>query len=135
MRNLSHASRLVAAGGMSSAICAAAGVVAFTGQSSLKIASVLLVLALVVALVGYAYADNRSLGWGAIALVAATLPLFGILYAAGAVIMKHLGTGVAGGLLIALSIAIAIFTVGLLNRAARLGGSVPRGAPRAPSER
>jgi hypothetical protein len=135
MRNLSHASRLVTAGGVSSAICAAAGVIAFTGQSSLKLASALLVLAVIVALVGYAYADNRGLGWGAFALVAATLPLFGVLYAAGAVIMSHLGTVVAGGILIVLSIAVASLTVGLLTRIMRLGGSVPRGAPRAPSER
>ena len=85
MRKLSHASRLVTAGGVSSALCAVAGVAAFTGQGSLKLSSALLVLAVVVALVGYAYADNRGLGWGAIALVAATLPLFGVLYAAGAV--------------------------------------------------
>lgn len=135
MQNLSHASRLVTAGGVSSAICAAAGATAFTGQSSLKLASALLVLAVVVALVGYAYADNRSLGWGAIALVAATLPLFGVLYAVGAVIMSQLGTAVAGGALIALSIAMASLTVALLSRSARLGGSVSRGAPRAPSER
>jgi hypothetical protein len=135
MRNLSHASRLVTAGGLSSALCAAAGVIAFTGPSSLKLASAALVLAVIVALVGYAYADNRGLGWGAFAIVAATLPLFGVLYAAGAVIMSHLGSAVAGGILVALSIAVASLTVGLLNRIMRLGGSVPRGAPRAPSER
>jgi|SRR5450432_235235 len=135
MRSLSHASRLVTAGAVSSAICAGAGVIAFTGRSSLKLASALAVLALIVALVGYAYADNRRLGWGAFALVAATLPLFGVLYVAGAAIMIRLGTAAAGGVLIALSIAIASLTVGLLNRILRLGGSVPRGAPRAPSER
>jgi hypothetical protein len=135
MRSLSHASRLVTAGAASSAICAGAGVVAFTGPGSLKLASALLVLAVIVALVGYAYADNRGLGWGALALVAATLPLFGVLYAAGVVIMNRLGTAAAGAVLIALSIAIGALTVGLLNRILRLGGTVPRGAPRAPSER
>jgi hypothetical protein len=135
MQNLSHASRLVTAGGVSSAICAGAGVIAFTGQSSLKVASALLVLAVVVALVGYAYADNRGLGWGAFALVAATLPLFGVLYAVGAVIMSHLGPVVAGGSLIALSIAGASLTVGLSHRTVRLGGAVVRGVPRAPGER
>jgi hypothetical protein len=133
MRNLSHASRLVTAGGVASAICAGAGVLAFTGQGSLKFASGLLVLAVVVALVGYAYADNRGLGWGAFALVAATLPLFGVLYAIGAVIMSHLGPMIAGGSLIALSVATASLTVGLLNRI--VGDGVRRGAPRAPSER
>ena len=114
---------------------------AFTGEGSLKVASALLVAAIVVALIGYAYADNRGLGWGALALIAATLPLFGVLYALGAVIMSHLGAAVAGGALIALSIATASLTIGLLTRAARhddpvrLGGPVRRGAPIAPSER
>jgi hypothetical protein len=120
---------------VSSAVCAAAGVIALTGRGSLKLASALLVLALVVALVGYAYADNRGLGWGAIALVAATLPLFGVLYAVGAMIMTHLGAAVAGGALIALATGIVSLTLGLVSRTARLGGTVPRGAPRAPSER
>ncbi len=141
MRNLSHASRLVTAGALSSAICAGAGITALTGEASLKIASALLVVAIVVALVGYAYADNRGLGWGALALIAATLPLFGVLYAVGEVIMTHLGAGVAGGALIALSIAVASLTIGMLSRVARhndpvrLGGPVRRGAPIAPSER
>jgi hypothetical protein len=134
MRNLSHASRLVTAGGAVSAICAVAGAIAFSGQGALTYASALLVLAVVVALVGYAYADNRGLGWGAFVLVAATLPLFGMLYAAGAVIMKHLGPAVAGGCLIALGVAVAVLTVGFSGRG-RLGGPVRRGAPAAPSER
>ena len=141
MRNLSHASRLVTAGALSSAICAGAGIIALTGEGSLKLASALLVVAIVIALVGYAYADNRGLGWGALALIAATLPLFGVLYAVGAVIMSHLGVAIAGGALIALSIAGVSLTIGVLTRAARhddpvrLGGPVRRGAPIAPSER
>ena len=141
MRNLSHASRLVTAGALSSALCAGAGIIVFTGEGSLKVASALLVVAIVVALVGYAYADNRGLGWGALALIAATLPLFGVLYAFGALIMAHLGAAVAGGALVAFSIAAASLTVGVLLRAARhddpvrLGGPVRRGAPVAPSER
>ena len=133
MRNLSHASRLVTAGVACSAICAGAGIIAFTGQDALKVSSALLVVAAVVALVGYAYADNRSLGWGALALVAATLPLFGVLYAIGMVIMTHLGATVAGGSLIALAIAVGAGTVGLLGRIT--GDAAQRGAPRAPSER
>ena len=141
MRNLTHASRLVTAGALCSAICAAAGIMAFTGEGMLKVSSGLLVLAIVVALVGYAYADNRRLGWGALVLVAATLPLFGVAYALGAFIMTHLGAAVAGGALIGLSIAMASLTIGALTRAARhndpvrLGGPVRRGAPIAPSER
>jgi hypothetical protein len=135
MENLSHASRLVTAGAICSAICAAAGIVAFTGEGAVKVSAGLLVLAVVVALVGYAYADNRRLGWGALVLVAATLPLFGVLYAIGATIMGHLGATAAGGSLIALSIAVAGATIGLLSRIVRNSGAVRRGAPRAPSER
>lgn len=114
---------------------------AFTGEGSLKVASAMLVVAIVVALVGYAYADNRRLGWGALALIAATLPLFGVLYAIGAAIMGHLGVAVAGGVLIGLSVAVAASAVVMLTHAARdkdsvrLGGPVRRGAPIAPSER
>jgi hypothetical protein len=133
MRNLSHASRLVTAGVACSAICAGAGIVAFTGEDALKLSSVLLVVAVVVALVGYAYADNRKLGWGAVALIAATLPLFGVLYAIGMVIMTQLGATVAGGSLIALAIAVGGGTIGLLGRVT--GDPAHRGAPRAPSER
>ncbi|MES1174996.1 MAG: hypothetical protein ABUL62_11790 [Myxococcales bacterium] len=135
MENLSHASRLVTAGAACSAICAGAGIVAFTGEGGVKISAGLLVVAVVVALIGYAYADNRRLGWGAAVLVAATLPLFGVLYAIGASVMLHLGATVAGGSLIALSIAVAGSTIALLNRIVRNSGAVRRGAPRAPSER
>ena len=133
MRNLSHASRLVTAGVACSAICAGAGIIAFTGQEALKLSSALLVIAVIVALVGYAYADNRRLGWGALVLVAATLPLFGVLYAIGMMIITHLGATIAGGSLIALAIAVAAATVGLLGRVTN--DPAHRGAPRAPSER
>ena len=135
MQNSSHASRLVSAGATSSAICAVAGILAFTGEHALKVASALLVVAVVVALVGYAYADNRRLGWGALVLVAATLPLFGALYAIGATIMTHLGSTIAGGALIALAVAVAASTIALLSRITRLTGALHRGAPRPPSER
>jgi len=135
MRIHSHASRLVTAGVSCSALCAVAGVLALTGPSMLKLSSTLLVLAAIVALVGYAYADNRGLGWGVLALVAATLPLFGALYAIGSEIMRLLGAGVAGGCLIALSVAVAAASIGLQGRIERLAGPAPRGAPRAPSER
>jgi hypothetical protein len=122
MQNLSHASRVVAAGAAASAICAGAGIVAFTGQAALKASSLMLVAALVVAIVGYAYADNRRLGWGILAIVAATLPLFGALYAIGEVIMRHLGVMVAGGALIAVSVAVAAGTIALTRVSHRLGG-------------
>ena len=122
MRNLTHASRLIAGGAASSAICAGAGIVAFTGPAALPAASLLLVAAIVASLVGYAYADNRRLGWGMLAIIAATLPLFGALYAIGEVIMRHLGATVAGGSLIGLSVAVAAGTIALSRSGHRLGG-------------
>ena len=95
---------------------------AFTGEPAIKISSLLLVAALVVAMVGYAYADNRRLGWGIFAIIAATLPLFGALYAIGEVIMRHLGAPVAGGALIALAVATAAGTIALSRSGHRLGG-------------
>jgi hypothetical protein len=121
MRNLTHASRLVAAGATCSAICAGAGIVAFTGEAALKASSIMLVAALVVGAVGYAYADNRRLGWGILALIAATLPLFGALYAIGEVIMRHLGATIAGGALIGVSVAVAAGSIALSRSAHRLG--------------
>lgn len=135
MQHLSHASRLVTAGAACSAICAGAGILAFTGPDMVKVSSALLVAAVIVALVGYAYADNRRLGMGALVLVAAVLPLFGALYAIGLMVMTHLGAMVAGGALIALSIATAASTIALMTRIERLSGAAVRGAPRAPSER
>ena len=135
MQNLTHASRLVTAGAACSAICAGAGIVAFTGPEAVKVSSALLVLAVIVAMIGYAYADNRRLGWGMLALVAAVLPMFGVLYAIGLVIMQSLGAMVAGGALIGLSIATAASTIALMSRIERLAGAANRGAPRAPSER
>jgi hypothetical protein len=112
----------VAAGAACSAICAGAGIVAFTGPAALKASSLMLVAALVVALVGYAYADNRRLGWGMLAIIAATLPLFGALYAIGEVIMRHLGVVAAGGSLIGLAVAAAAGTIALSRVSHRLGG-------------
>ncbi|HTA94237.1 MAG TPA: hypothetical protein VK745_31875 [Polyangiaceae bacterium] len=122
MQHLSHSSRLVAAGAASSAICAGAGIVAFMGQAALKASSIMLVAALVVGMAGYAYADNRRLGWGILAMIAATLPLFGALYAIGEVIMRHLGVTVAGGALIAVAVAVAAGTIALSRSSHRLGG-------------
>jgi len=73
-------------------------------------------------MIGYAYADNRRLGWGILAIIAATLPLFGALYAIGEVIMRHLGVTVAGGALIGLSVAVAAGTIALSRSSHRLGG-------------
>ncbi len=82
----------------------------------------MLVAALVVGMAGYAYADNRRLGWGILAIIAATLPLFGALYAIGEVIMRHLGVNVAGGALIAVAVAVAAGSIALSRSNHRLGG-------------
>ncbi len=82
----------------------------------------MLVVAFAVGLVGYAYADNRRLGWGILAIVAATLPLFGALYAIGEVITRHLGATIAGGALIGVSIAVAAGTIALSRSSHQLGG-------------
>lgn len=134
MRNLSHASRLVTAGAACSAICAAAGIVAFTGATGVKVSAGLLVIAVMVALVGYAYADNRRLGWGVLILVAATLPLFAVLYALGVAILNQLGVTAAGGALIGLSIAVAGGTIALLKGVMRDSRPLARDAPRARGE-
>jgi uncharacterized membrane protein len=63
---------------------------------------VLLTLSIVSAIIGVAYARNHELGFGIAALIAAALPLCYPLYAIGATILKHLGAGAAGGLLIAI---------------------------------
>jgi hypothetical protein len=129
MQNQTHTARLVIAGAACSAICAGAGILAFTGPAALKGASIILVAALVVGGVGYAYADNRRLGWGILAIIAATLPLFGALYAIGEVIMRHLGPTVAGGALIGLSVAVAASTI-VLSRSSHRLGAVAHGATR-----
>lgn len=82
----------------------------------------MLVAALLVAAVGYAYADNRRLGWGILAIIAATLPLFGVLYGVGALIMQQLGVTIAGSALIGVSVAIAAGSIALSRSAHRLGG-------------
>ena len=123
MRNQTRSFRLATAGAACSAICAGAGIVAFNGPATLKGASIMLVAAVVVGLVGYAFSDNRRLGWGILALVAATLPLFGALYAIGEVIMRRLGPTVAGGALIGLSVAVAAGTIALSRSNQRLAAN------------
>jgi len=130
MRNQIRSFRLATAGAACSALCAGAGIVAFNGPATLKGASILLVAAVVVALVGYAFADNRRLGWGILALVAATLPLFGALYAIGELIMRRLGPTVAGGALIGLSVAVAAGTIALSRSSHRLGANARRATRR-----
>jgi hypothetical protein len=56
-----------------------------------------------------------------LAIIAATLPLFGALYAIGEVVMRHLGATVAGGALIALSVAVAAGSFAFSRSSHQLG--------------
>jgi len=90
-----------------------AGLLALTGGTGVVIASILLTAAVIEGLVGSAYASNRRLGVGILALIAAAFPLCLGLYAIGLQIFRRLGAGVAGGLLIGLGVGLAIAAVGL----------------------
>jgi hypothetical protein len=74
------------------------------------VASALLTLDVIVIAGGLAYARDSRLGMGVWLLIAATLPIFGLLYAIGLMILQHLGSVVAGGLLLVLACALAMAT-------------------------
>ncbi len=103
--------RLALTGTLCSAIVCGAGVIALQGPDGVLVAAILLTLALVVGGVGGAYATNRRLGWGLAVLAAATLPLFFGLYAVGLGILRTLGPGIAGALLLVLGIALTAVTL------------------------
>ena len=113
MRELPDKWRLAATAAACSAMVTIAGIVALQGGTGVVIASVLLTAALIEALVGSAYASDQRLGVGIIALIAAGFPLFLGLYMIGLHIMKRLGVGVAGGLLIGLGVGLALTAMGL----------------------
>lgn len=75
------------------------------------IASILLTGAFLVGVVGVAYANDRSLGYGVAVLLAAALPLFLGLQAIGFAILRRMGPGVAGGLLMAVGGFLACFSI------------------------
>src|SRR6185436_13414664 len=84
-----------------------AGFVALEGKVGVLIASVLLTATFIVALAGTAYSRDRTLGVGVLALIAAAFPLFIGSYVVGAQILKRMGSGVAGGLMIGIGAGLA----------------------------
>jgi hypothetical protein len=64
-----------------------------------------------IAIIRLAYARNRRFGWGLALLLAAAMPLFVPLYLVGLAILRYLGAGVAGGLLIGAGLALALATL------------------------
>jgi hypothetical protein len=112
MNESSPSERLLIAGLACSSLVLAAGVVAITSRLGIAIASGVLTVAAVVAIAGFAHAKNR---WssGLWVLMAAALPLFFALYAAGLTILRSLGQTVAGVLLIVLAVLIAGGTAAL----------------------
>jgi hypothetical protein len=114
MRELPDKWRLAATAAACSAMVTIAGIIALMGSSTgVIIASVLLTAAFVEALVGSAYAANQRLGVGILALIAAGFPLFLGLYMIGQNILRRMGAGVAGGLLIGLGVGLALAAVSL----------------------
>jgi hypothetical protein len=106
-----HIERRAIPAGACSVLVMAAGFVAMSGSTGVVVASALLTLAVMVGLVGAAFALDNEAGWGVAAVVAAAMPTFLPLYLIGMTIFKRLGAGVAGGLLIGLGGAMAIAAV------------------------
>jgi hypothetical protein len=94
-----------------SALVMVAGVVALTNQLGIAIASGLLTLAGIGGLAAFASAKNPKALSSYAVLLAAALPLFFGFYIAGLQVLRVLGQAAAGGLLIALSVVVAVVTV------------------------
>jgi hypothetical protein len=110
MNESSPSERLLTVGLACSSLVLTAGVVAIISRFGIIIASGVLTFAVIVGVAGFAHAKSR---WssGMWALIAAALPLFFALYAAGLAILRSLGQTAAGGLLIVLAVLIAGATV------------------------
>jgi len=119
VRKFSGDQRLAVTGTICSVLVLAGGFIAMIGTTGVLVASLLLSVAILSGAVGLAYSRNRELGWGLAALIAAGLPLFYLLYAAGAAILKQFGPGMAGGLLLILAVIIGVGSAMLWLRAAR----------------
>lgn len=89
---------------MTASLCAVvvmtAGVLAMTLAEGVLIASILLTGAFLIGVVGTVYANDRILGYGIAALLAAALPLFLGFQAIGLTILERMGPAVAGGALV-----------------------------------
>lgn len=110
MNPYTESRRRTVVGVAATTIMTGAGVAALTGATGVLIASVLLTVTVIVIAGGLAHAHDGRLGMGVWLLIAASLPLFGLLYAIGVTILKHIGPAVAGGLLFALAGALGIAT-------------------------
>jgi hypothetical protein len=88
-----------------------AGVLAIVlRRAGIEIASVLLTLAAIVVAAGLAAArdPDRRLNIGIWIPIVAALPLFGIFYAIGLFIFRHLGQTYAGALLIVVAVVLGV---------------------------
>lgn len=94
-----------------SALVLVAGIVALTNQLGIAIASGLLTLGAIGGLAGFASARNPKAASGYAVLLAAALPLFFGFYIAGLQVLRVLGQAAAGGLLIGLSVLVAVVTL------------------------
>jgi hypothetical protein len=106
-----HRERLAQAGIASSVVVLIAGIVALVlPRAGIEIASVLLTAAAIVAAAGLAAArdPDRRLNIGIWIPIVAALPLFGIFYAIGLFIFKHLGQSYAGALLIGIAAVVGV---------------------------
>jgi hypothetical protein len=104
-------SRHVAASGLTcSALVFTAGAIPTLGGAGNALASLLLTIAAVVGAEGIASARNRRWDFGIWVLLAAALPLLGVLYAIGRAILLAAGAPIAGGLLIGVATVIAATT-------------------------
>ena len=110
--------RLAATASACTLLVLAAGTAALLVAPGVLIASGLLTLTILVAIVGFAYASDRQAGMGLALLLAAALPLFLIFYEFGSRIMLLMGSGVAGGLLLGIGAALLLATVWLWVTAA-----------------
>jgi hypothetical protein len=94
-----------------SALVLVAGLAAFANQVGVAIASGLLTLAAMGGLAGFASAKNPKTVSSYAVLLAAALPLFFGFYIAGLQVLRVLGQAAAGGLLIGLSVVVAVVTL------------------------
>jgi hypothetical protein len=90
-----------------------AGALAMSVAQGVLIASILLTGAFLIGVVGTAYANDRVLGLGIAALLAAALPLFLGFQAIGLAILKRMGPAIAGGALVTIGSLLACFAIWL----------------------
>jgi len=93
-----------------SALLLAAGLFASLSSSGIAIASALLTVAGVVASAGVAAFRGHPWDMSVWALLAAALPMFGIFYAIGLLLLRWVGQAIAGDLLIAIAAVLPVVT-------------------------